>query len=260
VVSVERVEQFTSEGEVLQLFGRSLVVAAHPDDIAFGFGGTAYTLARGGQPPVCAVATRGEQGTQDPDLLPPEQLAEIRASEQAEESRILGVTDYYLHDFPDDGCERVPLSQALKWLISIISKHQPDTVVTFESPKSRGITGNPDHEAVAGWVLAAVGRLAVLKPGLKLPEIYGMVKTAEVQARLKQNEEFYKKVFYALKRSSLISAKDCAVRYKLPEDVARIQRKAYQASASQTAELCRDFPEELDILFETETFVRILAA
>ena len=81
---------------------RVLVVTAHPDDSEFGAGGTVARLAREGKQVSYCIVTNGNKGSGDRTMTP-ERLAGIRAEEQRNAARVLGVETVDFLGFPD--CE-----------------------------------------------------------------------------------------------------------------------------------------------------------
>jgi hypothetical protein len=63
--------------------GTVLGVWAHPDDETFLTAGLMALARAGGYRVVCATATRGEHGTDDPDRWPPARLGRLREYELA---------------------------------------------------------------------------------------------------------------------------------------------------------------------------------
>ena len=81
---------------------RVLVVTAHPDDSEFGAGGTVARLVREGKQVSYCIVTNGNKGSGDRTMTP-ERLAGIRAEEQRNAARVLGVETVDFLGFPD--CE-----------------------------------------------------------------------------------------------------------------------------------------------------------
>src|SRR4030095_4505006 len=81
---------------------RVLVVTAHPDDSEFGAGGTVARLVREGKQVSYCIVTNGNKGSGDRSMTS-ERLAEIRAEEQRNAARVLGVETVDFLGFPD--CE-----------------------------------------------------------------------------------------------------------------------------------------------------------
>ena len=68
-----------------------MFVGAHPDDPDFLAGGTIARLAKEGREITYVIATNGSKGSSDRSVTP-EQLVPIRAEEQRQAARVLGVT------------------------------------------------------------------------------------------------------------------------------------------------------------------------
>lgn len=146
----------TREADVAAL-GTILGVWAHPDDEAYLSGGLMSMARDVGSRVVCVTATRGELGTPDPVAWPPARLAAERAVELARSLDILGVTEHHWLGYADGGCTEVPAVDAVERLCELIEQTAPDTVLTFGPD---GITGHPDHQAVAAWTAAAFDQAA----------------------------------------------------------------------------------------------------
>jgi LmbE family N-acetylglucosaminyl deacetylase len=106
-----------------QLFGRTLVIAPHPDDEVLGLGGTIARLADAGNQVFVAVVTRGE---------PPAFTAEMTAAVRAEAALAhahLGVHQTLWLDQPAAQLAEVPhgtLNAAIRKLVVDVD---PDTLV-----------------------------------------------------------------------------------------------------------------------------------
>jgi LmbE family N-acetylglucosaminyl deacetylase len=109
---------------------------------------------RAGHRVVCVTATRGEQGSTDPQRWPngPE-LAAVRTAELAACLAEIGVTEHFWLDYPDGGCADVDDASAIARIRAIAEELQPDTVLTFGPD---GATYHPDHIAVSRWATEAV--------------------------------------------------------------------------------------------------------
>ena len=131
--------------------GTILSIWAHPDDETYLSGAVMAAAAANGQRVVLVHATRGEQGTDDPQLAGA-RLGALRTVEMARARAALGVSEQWFFDFPDGGCADVPLDDALRKLMPIVASVQPDTFLTFGPD---GITGHPDHCTVSEWATHA---------------------------------------------------------------------------------------------------------
>src|SRR3712207_9387975 len=83
----------TESASVVAELGTVLGIWAHPDDEAYLSGGLMALARDGGSRVVCVTATRGEQGTPDPEEGPPQRLAGERTRELACCLPVLGVSD-----------------------------------------------------------------------------------------------------------------------------------------------------------------------
>ncbi len=82
-----------------------LFVLAHPDDGDFICGGTVAQLAEEGREIHYLLVTRGDKGSNDPDMTPA-RLATIREEEQRNSARLLGVqTVTFLEGYYDGDVE-----------------------------------------------------------------------------------------------------------------------------------------------------------
>ena len=83
---------------------RALVVTAHPDDSEFGAGGTVAKLVKDGCEVTYVIVTNGNKGSGDRSMTP-ERLAAIRADEQRNAARTLGVARVEFLGYPDGEVE-----------------------------------------------------------------------------------------------------------------------------------------------------------
>jgi LmbE family N-acetylglucosaminyl deacetylase len=134
---------------------RVLVVAAHPDDIDFGCGGTVAAWTAAGIEIAYCVLTDGDAGGFDPDV-PRSEIAGIRRQEQRKAAAVLGVEEVAFLGYPDG---RLTVTLELRRDISrVIRQVRPDRVVT--QPPSRDLRSmygsHPDHIAAGEATLCAV--------------------------------------------------------------------------------------------------------
>ena len=143
--------------EQVSALGTVLGVWAHPDDEAYLSGGLMALARDAGARVVCVTATRGEQGTSDPEAWPPERLAAERTQELARSLAALGVHEHHWLDLPDGGCADADADDVVQRLCALLADVQPDTVLTFGPD---GITGHADHRAVSAFTTAAFRQAA----------------------------------------------------------------------------------------------------
>jgi len=142
-----------------------LAVYAHPDDEAFGTGGSLAQYTAAGVEVVLVCATRGEVGEiSDPSFATPETLGEVRESELRCAAETMGVKQLFFLDYRDSGMDgtpenrdprafiNAPAAEVVAKLVEIIRRVKPDIVVTFEP---NGGYGHPDHIAIHNHTVAA---------------------------------------------------------------------------------------------------------
>jgi mycothiol S-conjugate amidase len=142
-----------------------LAVFAHPDDEAFGSGGTLAHYAQQGIHVTLVCATRGEVGEiADPALATPETLGEVREVELRNASQALGIADLRFLGYRDSGMigtaenndprafVNMSAETVVGQLVQIIRQIQPQVIITFDP---RGGYGHPDHIAIHQHTVAA---------------------------------------------------------------------------------------------------------
>jgi N-acetyl-1-D-myo-inositol-2-amino-2-deoxy-alpha-D-glucopyranoside deacetylase len=158
-----------------------LAVFAHPDDEAFGTGGTISRYAAQGVEVTLVCATRGEAGEiSDPSYATPETLGEVRENELRCAAETMGVSKLIFLDYRDSGMSGTPENQdprafinapaqeVVSQLVGIIRRIRPRAIVTFEP---NGGYGHPDHIAIHRHTVEAFHAAAVseFRPELGLP-------------------------------------------------------------------------------------------
>ena len=147
-----------------------LGVAAHPDDLEFGAGGTIAKWAGQGAKVYYLVLTDGSKGSSDKNISPKE-LAKIRRQEQHDAAKVLSVKEVFFCNYED--C-KLDCSQDVKRDIARqIRIVKPDVVITMDptmiyAPDS-GFINHPDHRAAGQATLDAVYPLA--RDHLSFPEL-----------------------------------------------------------------------------------------
>jgi LmbE family N-acetylglucosaminyl deacetylase len=132
-------------------FERAMVIFAHPDDAEVQCAGTLAAWIEAGKEVSYAVLTRGDKGTQDPEMTP-EGLARIRKEEQLQAARELGVKRVIFMDY-DDGVLEATLERR-RDLTRVIREHQPEVVITHDPWMRYQL--HPDHRASGTLALDAV--------------------------------------------------------------------------------------------------------
>lgn len=117
-------------------------VFAHPDDEAFGPGGTLALFAKDYDVHVIC-ATTGSRGEKTAAEI---QLDKIRAEELKQSAAILGVKKVHFLHYADGRLCNANYHRLAQSIGRILDRFQPDTLITFEH---RGISGHIDHIVVS---------------------------------------------------------------------------------------------------------------
>jgi len=126
----------------------AMAVAAHPDDVEFGCGGTLAKWASAGCRIMHVVCTDGSKGSWDP-AQDTEQLVALRVEEQRAAARALGGGDDVVFLGGTDG--ELDPGRAMQWLLAQwIRRLKPELVLGHDPWKRYRL--HPDHRA-AGFLL-----------------------------------------------------------------------------------------------------------
>ncbi|HEA46325.1 MAG TPA: PIG-L family deacetylase [Candidatus Pacearchaeota archaeon] len=125
-----------------------IVFSAHPDDMEFGCSGTVCKLIKQGYEAILVVATNGESGFKQAHKSR-SQRVKIREEEQKKAAEIIGFKKVlFLHE--KDGHLENSFSFRKK-LVSLIKKHKPNFIFTFD-PANRDFSSlnlsHKDHRAI----------------------------------------------------------------------------------------------------------------
>lgn len=151
---------------------RALAIAAHPDDIEFGAGGTVAGWVDEGWDVRYVIATSGDKGVQDPgaDLAA---IAVVREQESRAAAAVCGVTDVTFLGLPDT---EVVLDVALRRVLSRqFRRHRPHRLLVMDPDPVLGpdFVNHPDHRAVGQGALDITvtgGTTGAIFPELVLEE------------------------------------------------------------------------------------------
>jgi LmbE family N-acetylglucosaminyl deacetylase len=146
---------------------RVLVITAHPDDSEFGAGGTLAKLVKEGKEVALVVVTNGDKGSSD-RAMTSARLTAIRAEEQRQASRTLGVEQVTFLGYPDGEVEDT--RQVRCDVAREIRRHRPDLVICQNPRRTYNLgASHRDHRTVGGVVLDCVYPLA--RDHLAFPEL-----------------------------------------------------------------------------------------
>jgi LmbE family N-acetylglucosaminyl deacetylase len=131
-----------------------LAVFAHPDDEAFGTGGTLSKYAREGVDVHLVIATRGEAGelaNSSINLTQP--IGVVREQELRRACEAYGIKQLHLLGYIDGQTTVAPQAEAVYRVVEIIRRVKPQVMISF-GPE--GGYGHYDHLAVHRWATAAM--------------------------------------------------------------------------------------------------------
>jgi N-acetylglucosamine malate deacetylase 2 len=124
----------------MEIKSKKLVcIFAHPDDEAFGPGGTIAKFSSQGTKIYEICLTKG-------DANGDEKLGKIREQELSESAKILGVKNLTFLDFHDGDLKNNNYHEVTDKLEKLLNKIKPDTIMTFAQ---NGVSGHLDHIAVS---------------------------------------------------------------------------------------------------------------
>lgn len=151
-----------------------LSVFAHPDDEAFGSGGTLAELVRKGHNVTTVCVTNGDVGEiSDPALATPENLWQVRQEELRRAMTVTGITDIRFFGYRDSGMDGTPDNDNLASLLqadpakveaqiaALLDELKPDIVFTHDPT---GGYGHPDHVMVYQCTTAAINVMTGERP------------------------------------------------------------------------------------------------
>lgn len=139
-----------------------LAIFAHPDDELLVTGLLIRAEEREGAITRIITATKGEAGTQLPQVARQEELGVIRHAELLKNGFALGVSEQLVWDYADGGVEGATYEEYITRLQMQIAIWKPDLIVTFW-PES-GFSDHADHKAVGKAAVEAVRRLRETDP------------------------------------------------------------------------------------------------
>jgi LmbE family N-acetylglucosaminyl deacetylase len=146
---------------------RVLVITAHPDDSEFGAGGTIAKLVKEGREVVYCIVTNGNKGSGD-RAMTSERLVAIRAEEQRQAARTLGVELVTFLGYPDGEVEDT--REVRRDVTREIRRHRPDLVICQSPQRTYNLgASHRDHRTVGGVVIDCVYPLA--RDHLAFPEL-----------------------------------------------------------------------------------------
>jgi LmbE family N-acetylglucosaminyl deacetylase len=168
-----------------------LIIAAHPDDEILGCGGTAARLVRENKKVFTAILGEGVTSRQDKRDREKSKAALYRLKEQIiRANKIIGIEDLFIHDFPDNRFDTVPLLEIVKVVEDLIIQIEPDIIFTHF-----GNDLNVDHRLTYQAVLTAVRPMS----GKTVREIYSFEILSSTEWNFPSN--FCPEIFYDIEKT-----------------------------------------------------------
>ena len=132
-----------------------LVIAAHPDDVVLGCGGTIAGLAREGTSVQAVVLGKGSTSRcVDPDMVNPAVIQDLREWSQAS-AQILGIKGITHYDYPDNRFDSVNVLEIVRTIEEAVRRLKPSIIFTHH-----GGDLNIDHALVFRATLIALRPMA----------------------------------------------------------------------------------------------------
>ena len=146
---------------------RVMVITAHPDDSEFGAGGTVARFVKDGREVAYCIVTNGNKGSSD-RAMTPERLAVIRAEEQRNAARVLGVEQVTFLGYPDGEVEDT--RDVRRDVAREIRRWRPDLLICQNPNRTYNLgASHRDHRIVGGIALDCVYPLA--RDHMAFPEL-----------------------------------------------------------------------------------------
>jgi LmbE family N-acetylglucosaminyl deacetylase len=133
----------------------ALAIAAHPDDLEFGFAGTAARWAKLGTRICYVICTSGDVGIAEPGMTRAK-ATEIREAEARAAADVLGVKEVVFLREPDGLLEAT--LQLRKKLVREIRRFKPEVVISSDPTQlfEENYINHPDHRAAGIAAIDAV--------------------------------------------------------------------------------------------------------
>ena len=129
-------------------------IVAHPDDEAFGTGGTLTKYANEGVDVHLIMATRGEAGRiANPAISATQPISALREQELRNACKHYAIKQLHMLDFLDGQTAVVPPAEAVYKIVKLLRELKPQVVMSFGPD---GVYGHFDHLVVHPWATAAV--------------------------------------------------------------------------------------------------------
>src|SRR5207302_7121316 len=109
---------------------KSLVLAAHPDDEVLGCGGTIARSAQEGHEVFIAILGEGITSRYERREQADQKLLTALHDKSRKVAELLGAKDLFMHEFPDNRFDSVPLLEVVKVIEGLVQRLKPEIVYT----------------------------------------------------------------------------------------------------------------------------------
>jgi LmbE family N-acetylglucosaminyl deacetylase len=146
-------------------------IFAHPDDEAFGPGGSIATFSKDRKVYlICVTDGNAKECFQHEKH---DNLGDIRKEELLKSAKILGIQDVFFLGFPDGGLCNNLYHEIAGQTEVLLETYDPDTLLTFEN---NGISGHIDHIAVSFITAFLYHKLTFIKKLMYYAESEEIIK------------------------------------------------------------------------------------
>jgi LmbE family N-acetylglucosaminyl deacetylase len=215
--------------------GTILGVWAHPDDETYLAAGLMARAVRDGGRVVVITATRGEGGSMDEEVWPPETMAEVREAELLRSFEVLGVTEHRFLDLPDIDMDTALPGSGYERVRDVVADVQPDTVLTFGPD---GMTGHAAHRSVSDWATRAVQEAG--RPGSKVHYATYTQEWADAWVPVYNRFDVFRPG-----TPPVTPREELSIDFPLPDDLLELKLRAIQEHTSQVGGMVEAFGEDI---------------
>jgi LmbE family N-acetylglucosaminyl deacetylase len=134
---------------------RILVIAAHPDDEVLGCGGTMARLSQEGREVFIAILGEGITSRYAQREQADRKLLQALHGRSRKAAKLLGAKDIFMHEFPDNRFDSVPMLEVVKVIEGLVERLKPEAVYT-----QHGGDLNIDHVVTFRAALTATRPMA----------------------------------------------------------------------------------------------------
>lgn len=107
-----------------------LVIAAHPDDEVLGCGGTMARLAQEGHEVFITILGEGITSRYAQREQADQKVVQTLHGRSRKVAKLLGAKDLFMHQFPDNRFDSVPMLEVVKVIEGLVERLKPEAVYT----------------------------------------------------------------------------------------------------------------------------------